>query len=77
MHSKPHRKLLMKILSEAHVAHDISVEKFGGIINSITANNYLTFNKDELPIEGRGHNALHVSIKCANHMVARVLVVNV
>ena len=58
------------------MAHDISVEKFGGIINSITANNYLTFNKDELPIEGRGHNALHVSVKCANHIVAKVLVDN-
>ena len=29
VHSEPHRKLLMKILNEAHVAHDISVEKFG------------------------------------------------
>jgi len=68
----------MKILSEAHVAHDISVEKFGGIINNITTSNYLTFTDDELPIEGKRHNkALHVSIKCANHMVARVLVVNV
>ena len=77
MHSKPHQKLLMKILNEAHVAHDISIEKFGGIINNITASNYLTFTEDELPIEGRGHNkALHVSVKCVDHMVAKVLVDN-
>ena len=75
MHSEPHRKLLMKILSEAHVAHDISVEKFGGIINNITASNYLTFTVEELPIEGRGHNkALHVSVKYGDYMVAKVLV---
>ena len=56
MHSKPHRKLWMNILNEAHVAHDISVEKFGGIINNITMSNYLTFADEEMPVEGRGHN---------------------
>jgi len=77
MHSEPHRKLLMKILNEAHVAHDISVEKFGGIINNITASNFLTFIDEELLVEGRGHNkALHVSVKCTDHMEAKVLVDN-
>jgi len=77
MHSEPNRNLLIKILNEAHMAHDILVEKFGGIINNITASNYLTFTDDELPIEGMGHNmALHVLVKCADHMVAKVLVDN-
>ena len=77
MHSKPHRKLLMKILNEAHVAHDISVEKFGGIINNITASNYLTFTDEEMPIECRGHNnSLHVFVKCMDHIVAKVLIDN-
>ena len=39
MNSEPHRTLLVKILNEAHVAQDISVEGFKGIINNITANN--------------------------------------
>lgn len=30
IHSKPHRKLLRKILSEAHMANEISIEIFGG-----------------------------------------------
>ena len=77
VHSEPHRKLLMKILNEAHVAHDISVEKFWGISNSITASNYLTFADEEMPVEGRGHNkALHMSIKCMDHIVAKVLIDN-
>ena len=42
MHSEPHRALLVKILNEAHVAQDISVEGFRGIVN-ITTNNYLTY----------------------------------
>ena len=74
---EPHRALLVKILNEAHVAQDISAEGFGGIINNITANNYLTFADEEIPIEGPGHNrALHVSVKCLDHIVAKVLINN-
>ena len=57
MHSTSHRKLLMKILSGAHMEQDISLDKFDGIVSHITANNYLTFTEDEIPSEGRGHNA--------------------
>jgi len=65
MSSEPHRALLVKVLNEAHVAQDLSVEGFEGIVSNITANNYLTFVEEEILVEGRGHNrALHVSIKC-------------
>ncbi|XP_027186969.1 uncharacterized protein [Cicer arietinum] len=77
MNYESHRKLLMKILNEAHVTHDITVDKFGGIINNITANNHLTFTDDELPTEGRGHNkALHISVMCLDHIMSRVLIDN-
>ncbi|XP_006582598.1 uncharacterized protein [Glycine max] len=77
MSFEPHRALLVKVLNEAHVAQDISVEGFGGIVNNITANNYLTFAEEEIPTEGRGHNrALHVSVKCMEHVMAKVLIDN-
>jgi len=77
MHLTSHRKLLMKILSEAHVEQDISLDKFEGIVSHITANNYLTFTEDEIPSEGRGHNkALHISVKCMNHFISQVLIDN-
>ncbi|XP_073219507.1 uncharacterized protein [Cicer arietinum] len=77
MNYESHRKLLMKILNEAHVTHDITVDKFGGIINNITANNHLTFTDDELPTEWRGHNkALHISVMCIDHIISRVLIDN-
>jgi len=77
MSSEPHRALLVKILNEAHVAQDISVEGFGGIVNNIIANNYLTFAEEEIPAEGRGHNkALHVLVKCMEHVMAKVLIDN-
>ena len=67
----------MKVLNEAHVAQDISIEGFGGLVNNITANNYLAFAEEEIPAEGRGHNrAFHVSIKCMDHVVAKVLIDN-
>jgi len=68
---------LVKILNEAHVAQDLSVEGFRGIINNIMANNYLTFADEEIPVEGWGHNrALHVSVKCLDHIVAKELIDN-
>ena len=77
MHFKPHRALLVKILNEAHVVQIISVEGFGGIVNKITINNYLTFANEEMPVEGRRHNkALHVFVKCMDHIVAKVLIDN-
>jgi len=39
MSSEPYRALLVKVLNEAHVAQDISVEGFGGIVNNMTTNN--------------------------------------
>ena len=53
MSSEPHRALLVKVLNEAHVAKDISVEGFGGLANNITANNYLAFPEEEIPTEGK------------------------
>jgi len=77
MHSISNRKMLMKILNKAHVDQNISLDKFEGIVGNITANNYLTFTDDEIPAEGRGHNkALHVSVKCLDHVIARILIDN-
>jgi len=77
MHSTTHRKLLMKILNGAHVQRDISLDQFEGIISHITANDYLTFIEEEIPTEGRGHNkVLHISVKCMDHVLARVLIDN-
>jgi len=67
----------MKILNKAHLDQNISLDKFEGIVGNITANNYLTFTDDEIPTEGRRYNkALHVSVKCLDHVMARVLIDN-
>ncbi|RDX68155.1 hypothetical protein CR513_52884, partial [Mucuna pruriens] len=47
------------------------------MINNITSRGRLTFSEEEVPTEGRGHNQpLHISIKCGDYMIARVLIDN-
>jgi len=59
------------------VEQNISLDSFEGIVSNIIVNNYLTFTDEEIPTKGRGHNkALHVSIKCLDHVIARVLIDN-
>jgi len=77
LNSEPHRKLLLKILNEAHVSQDITPKKFEGIVGNIIASNYLTFTNDKISAEGTGHNkALHISVKCQGYVLARVLIEN-
>jgi len=47
MHSPSHRELLMKILNTTHMEHDISLDKFEGIVSHITANNYFILPRTE------------------------------
>ncbi|RDX64793.1 hypothetical protein CR513_56604, partial [Mucuna pruriens] len=77
MNSKGHRNLLLNILKEAHVARDITIEKFGAIINNIIAGSCLSFLEEEVPAIERGHNQpLHISVKHEDYMITRVLIDN-
>ncbi|RDX76510.1 hypothetical protein CR513_43485, partial [Mucuna pruriens] len=70
INSESHRNLLLKVLNDAHVAQDIMLEKFEVIINNITASRHLSFSKDKIPAEGRGHNQpLHIIVKCARVLI--------
>lgn len=75
--SEAHRAALLKILNEAHVSHDITVNQLDGIVGNIVASNYLTFTDAELPPTGKSHNqALHISVKVGDYILARVLIDN-
>jgi hypothetical protein len=47
--SEAHRKVLMKILEQAYVDHEVSVDQLDRIVGNITACNNLGFGDDELP----------------------------
>jgi hypothetical protein len=73
--SEAHREALLKILNEAHVTKDITVDQFDGVVANITTSRYLGFNESELPSEGQDHNkALHISVKCSDNILSKVLV---
>jgi hypothetical protein len=75
MSSEAHRSALLKLLNAAHVNQDITVAQFDGVCNNITASRCLGFIDAELPAEGPSHNkALHISMKCQDNTMARVLV---
>lgn len=63
------------MLSQAHVTQDITVDQFDGVFSNIIAYNTLSFNSEEFPKNGQNHDRdLHVSIKCKDNALARVLV---
>lgn len=69
------RDSLMKVLSVAHITKDITVYKFDDVIANVTTGNFLGFNDDELPSEGKDYNkALHISLRCEYSLLSRVLV---
>ncbi|XP_050902856.1 uncharacterized protein LOC127115319 [Lathyrus oleraceus] len=70
-----HTESLLKILNEAHVTQDMTVNQFDDVVANITASNCLGFTNDELPPEGHAHNkALHISVKCQDSLLSMVLV---
>ncbi|KAK2411686.1 hypothetical protein QL285_046942 [Trifolium repens] len=75
LNSDAHREALMKVLDQAFVDHDVTIDQFGGIVGNITTCNNLSFSDEELPEEGRNHNlALHISMNCQSDALSNVLV---
>ncbi|XP_012435079.1 uncharacterized protein LOC105761728 [Gossypium raimondii] len=68
--SEIHRNALIKVLNETYVANDISVNKLDGLVNNISADNFIFFNDDEIPPGGRGATkALHITARCGEYML--------
>ena len=77
LNSEPHRKALIRVLSEAYVAHNISVEKVDQLVSNITVSNVIAFIDGEIPTEGRGSTkALYITISCKRYTLPRALIDN-
>ncbi|KAI5435420.1 hypothetical protein KIW84_022013 [Lathyrus oleraceus] len=75
MNSEAHREELQRVLEQAFVEHDVTVDQFDHIVANITSCNNLDFYDEELPEEGRNHNlALHISLNCKDDALSNVLV---
>ncbi|KAI5396975.1 hypothetical protein KIW84_062973 [Lathyrus oleraceus] len=64
-----------RVLEQAFVENDVTVDQFDHIVANITYCNNLSFCDEELPEEGRNHNlALHISTNCKEDALSNVLV---
>ena len=77
LNSPAHRESLMRVLDQAYVEHDVTIDEFTGVVGNITACNNLGFCDDDLPEEGRNHNlALHISVEFKGGSLSNVLIDN-
>ncbi|XP_040930059.1 uncharacterized protein [Gossypium hirsutum] len=58
--SEVHRSALMKVLNDTYVANDISINKLDRLVINISADNFIFFNDDEIPVAG-GWLKLYIS----------------
>ena len=58
LNSEPHHNALIKVLSEAYVAHNITVEKVDQLVSNIAMSNMIAFSYDEI-LPGR-HGSMKV-----------------
>ncbi|XP_049414840.1 uncharacterized protein LOC125877655 [Solanum stenotomum] len=75
LHSEEHRRVLNKILNEAHVSNETTVNQLEKMAKRIFESNTITFTDDELPTEGAGHNrALLLTVKCEGYYAKSVMI---
>ena len=74
MNFEPHCKALIKVLSDAYVAHNISMEKMDQLVGNIIASNMIAFTNDEISSGGCGTTkALYITISYKGYTPPRAL----
>ncbi|XP_070030033.1 uncharacterized protein [Nicotiana sylvestris] len=74
MRSAEHQKILLRTLNEAYIPAETSVEQLGRMTERFFAVNQVSFSKNDLPPKGAAHNkALHLTVKCEDYYVKRVM----
>ncbi|KAA3458938.1 RNA-directed DNA polymerase (Reverse transcriptase), Ribonuclease H-like protein [Gossypium australe] len=77
LNSEPHRNGLLKVLNQAYVESNVSIEKLDRWVNNLNADNFISFSDDEIPPNGRGSvKALHIMTNCKGYIVKNVLIDN-
>ena len=73
--SESHRNALLKVLSEAYVAQNISIDGVDQLIGNITTGTCISFTDEKIPLEGSDSvKALHITVKCKSYIMPRALI---
>ena len=77
MNSESHREAVLKVLKQAYVPHNASIEKIDLLVGNVMMDNYISFSDDEIPLDGRGSTkALHITTKVKDCTLSKVLIDN-
>ena len=77
LNSEPHREAVLKILKQAYVPHNASVDKIDRLVGNVIMDNYISFSNDEIPLDGHGSTkALYITTKVKNCTLPKVLIDN-
>ena len=77
LNSKPYREAVLKILKQAYVPHNASVDKIDRLVGNVMMDNYVSFSDDEIPSNGHDSTkALHITTKVKDCTVPKVLIDN-
>ena len=77
LHSEPHREAMLKVLKEAYVPHNTSIDKIDRLVGNIMMDNYISFSDDEISPNGLGStNASHNTTKVKDCTLSKVLIDN-
>ena len=77
MNFEPHREVVLKVLKQAYVPHNASIEKIDRLVANVMIENYISFSDDEIPPNGRGSTkALQITTKVKNCTLHKVLIDN-
>lgn len=75
LHSKERRDVLLKVLNEAYVPREITINQLEKMVEKIFEVNRISFSHDELLVEGTGHNrGLYITVKCEDFYVTHVMI---
>ena len=74
---EPHKEAVLKILKQAYVPHNTSVDKIEYLVGNVMMDNYISFSDDEISPDGHGSTkALHITTKVKNCTLPKVLIDN-
>ncbi|KAJ1399773.1 G-patch domain [Sesbania bispinosa] len=75
--SEQHRKALQKVLEEAYVKPNVTPENIVNMVDPLKHVNPITFSYEEvITMPEKSPRALHITLKCVNQVVARIMVKN-
>ena len=77
LNSEPRKEIVLKVLKQAYVPHNTSIDKIDRLMGNVMMDNYILFSDDEIPSNGHGSTkALHITIKVNDCTLPKVLIDN-